>query len=460
MIRTVFQSRRRVLCMAIALAVMVALWLGRGTDRAMSSPTTTAEPTTENDIERARSVQPTQLQPGMPRVPPALAAAAPEEPIIDEILVEKSSVCEGEENLITVRAHTPGGEDDAYMHYQIGGQRGRTIPVRRYLPDDKDVTPAPLMVSVFGRNNTVTRAEVPPFEVKRCRTPRTLALGYRMVPNGVDEFLFHARVRNNTADDAFEAVEYHWNFGDGTEMVTAEPFVEHSYREREQDRMFADYVVTCTAVAASGERVTGRSGFELLSDSYEHFAHKGIVLLRTAMTPRFPVMDESGRVTQTATIWHDYDRPVRVTRILRGRHSRAGQMAEPPREIDVAGLLGSDIVPPKTPVTVRVSFDAGGEEDIFSHEYLILGESEDGWRSAGGFSVMRPPERPTRENNRPVRDPLLAAKIMRARELTGKQLVTDEDLWRLERKGAFEGLQPMELDPQKDWQPQPQKSRD
>jgi very-short-patch-repair endonuclease len=53
---------------------------------------------------------------------------------------------------------------------------------------------------------------------------------------------------------------------------------------------------------------------------------------------------------------------------------------------------------------------------------------------------MRPPPRPTKENSTPVTDPVLMAKVKKARELLGQPFVTDEDLWRLEREGRFDDL--------------------
>jgi hypothetical protein len=58
----------------------------------------------------------------------------------------------------------------------------------------------------------------------------------------------------------------------------------------------------------------------------------------------------------------------------------------------------------------------------------------------GSFSVMRPPPRPTADNSQPVTRPELKAKILAAREILGRDVVTDDDLWRLEREGRFAGL--------------------
>ena len=56
--------------------------------------------------------------------PPLAAPARPiidAGPVIDDITVEKPSVCSGEENLITVKAHTTTGTDEL-LHYVIDGQ--------------------------------------------------------------------------------------------------------------------------------------------------------------------------------------------------------------------------------------------------------------------------------------------------------------------------------------------------
>jgi hypothetical protein len=44
------------------------------------------------------------------------------------------------------------------------------------------------------------------------------------------------------------------------------------------------------------------------------------------------------------------------------------------------------------------------------------------------------------ENSDPVTDPNLEAKIRAAREILHQEVVTDDDLWRLEREGQFANL--------------------
>jgi hypothetical protein len=53
---------------------------------------------------------------------------------------------------------------------------------------------------------------------------------------------------------------------------------------------------------------------------------------------------------------------------------------------------------------------------------------------------MRPPPKPTKQNSNPIADPVLLAKVKRARELLQQEFVTDEDIFRLEREGKFADL--------------------
>jgi len=107
--------------------------------------------------------------------------------------------------------------------------------------------------------------------------------------------------------------------------------------------------------------------------------------------------------------------------------------------VDAASLPVSEI--PEGPGTeVKVTFDTRAEPDVFAITYSLEGTSADGHPARGTFSIMRPPPRPTKENSKPVEDPVLLAKIKRARELLHQEFVTDEDIFRLEREGRFADL--------------------
>src|SRR5207248_6071246 len=66
-----------------------------------------------------------------PAAPKPLATSvAP--PVFDTVRLEKEEVCEGEENLVTVHAHTTDG-NDAFLHYTVAGEAGSQVPVRVYV---------------------------------------------------------------------------------------------------------------------------------------------------------------------------------------------------------------------------------------------------------------------------------------------------------------------------------------
>ena len=106
--------------------------------------------------------------------------------------------------------------------------------------------------------------------------------------------------------------------------------------------------------------------------------------------------------------------------------------------------IGAAEIPPGAGLQARLVLDPRREPETLSHDYTLEGRTAEGHLARGAFSVMRPPTAPTRTLHRPVDDPLLVAKIRRARELLRAEFVTDEDLWSLERAGKFTDLK---LDP-------------
>ncbi len=439
-------ERRRypVLLLVLAAAVLAWWWWPRDSgrrDRAGapgegSQASATAPP--------VRTGPPPVVDPDGNAVPAALAGPAPAAPIIDEVVVEKPVVCEGEENLVTVRAHTPDHADDAYLHATVAGDTGMSVVVYGRRVDDSEGEAPPRMVNVFGRNNAVTRVEVPHFEVEPCVPPRQLFIDYRLLPNTEDEFELRARIVELEAGP-LEDVVYRWSFGDGATLETDSPVVVHSYADRPQTTHYAQLLIAVEAVGVDGDRVLGRRSLQLVNSSFEHMAYRGVVLLRKSLEPRFPVLGDDGFVEQEIRLWHDYDQPVRVTRLLRRYHPVGGATPAPPEQTSATNVLGTDRIPPSG-IAATVRFNAARRTDVFSIEYVVEGVTADGIPAFGAFSVMRPPPVPTADNSTPVTDPMLKAKIVRAREVLGTDVVSQEDLWALEQSGAFDGLDPANVD--------------
>jgi hypothetical protein len=162
------------------------------------------------------------------------------------------------------------------------------------------------------------------------------------------------------------------------------------------------------------------------------------VLLRAALTPRFPELDERGKVVQRVRVWHDHDAPVTLTRVVRRVHHVDGT-DDGDERIAPGVLFGGATIAGRAGLDATLEL---ADRDVFSIEYVLEGTTGDGLPAQGGFSIMRPPERPTADNSQPVVDAALRARIVRARELLKREYVTDEDLWKLEREGAFTDLPP------------------
>jgi hypothetical protein len=409
------------------------------------------------DRPQPRAVRPTEAEPAAPPPPPAVmptlaglpAAAAPEEeatpdaPIIDEILVEKSEVCEGEENLITVKAHTPSGRDDAFLHYLVGTSPGRAVPVRAYLPPAGSETPGPMQIQVFGRRNVVTAVPLPSYTIKRCRPERLLFLQSRQMPNSIDELELVATVRELGPTPPLRVTSYRWSFGDkSNKVVTAGPSAIHRFAPQNPDTLYSDYLVTCEAVGGDGRTVVGRTALSLRNTEFENLHFQKTLVLSVALTPRFPERDSRGRVVQSARLYHHRGAPVRLTRARVTYVEGDDQVAPPAEERPAGEVLGTEEIPPGHGVERRFSFDPAAHPGARMVDYAFEGQTADGIPVIAGFSLMVPPPAPTQESGAQVVDAQLRQKVLRARERLGKPFVNDEDLTQLEREGAFADLQP------------------
>ena len=422
------------LCL-LALGLLLTLEVSRKPstsakhERARHQAAVLPRPARRTATERTGFETPAEADPAMRRGPP---------PVIDKIQLEKKEVCQGEENLVTVSAHTVDGTD-AFLHYTIGSQTGLSVPLRSYT--DADQGP-PRTVAVFGKNNVVTIAQIPRFVVKDCKVARQALLRYRLRPNTWGQFDFQVKVLDlapKANAERFLPAAYHWRFGDGSTAVTTTPAVSHDYEQRSQDALYANYLVSVEVHDEQGRRLVGRRALQLLNPAFEAWAHKGLISLMVRLDPRYPRIDEDGVVRQGIRLWHTRPEAVTIKRVLKERPGAAATL------VPASQVLGTSRIPPGPGIRFEVTLDTRKDPKLSLENYTVQGEGADGHPVLGAFSVMRPPPAPTREDSVPVTDPVLRAKILAARKLLGKALVTDEEIFRLEAEGAFSQL---EVDPQ------------
>src|SRR5207302_7383994 len=296
------RNRRKVLLAgAIALSALVALLLFPDRKEPVQHLQTAA-------IVQAQAPETsTRTQPLAPSTSlPASAAATP--PVFDLVRVEKDEVCEGEENLITVHAHTTDG-NEPFLHYTVAGEAGSQVPVRVYI--GRDGNPPPQYAVAFSKDNVASRIELPRYRVKSCRPARILVVTMRMLPNSVSEREFTATVQ--TLEGApFSPAWYEWSFGDGEADVTPGPVAIHDYSALPQRTAFSDLLVKVKAATGSGETVEGRFPLHIRNIAFATRL-RGVATLFAVPVPRFPRIGADGVVRQPFRLWHAEDVPVQTT---------------------------------------------------------------------------------------------------------------------------------------------------
>jgi PKD domain len=426
-------TRKRV-ALVLAGAIVLLLFALRGRRHREGVEVAQATPLTDEPLAPRSVTVPAPVAP----VDPSAGLL----PIIDAIEVEKSDVCEGEENLVTVHAHTDGHAEDGYLHYRGGAADGQFMV---FHGAGQGTVQAP--IGVFGRGNTATWGQAS-YRVRECKADHKLLVGHTLLTNTNAEFQLWARLIPFGVPTPFEAVRYEWDFGDGTAAGTTEPMTTHDFSVRPQRQLFESYLVTVTAVDAAGHRVVGRAGLELPSQYFHNLEVAHVVTLMERMTPRLPQLDPDGVVRQSYRLWHYDPEPIRVTALYR-RQIEVADMEQnfsptaPPKvpeevHVDPAKVLGTTVIPPSG-IEFRLSIDTR-TSNVAAQTYRVVGVTRSGMPVIGSFSLMRPPPMPTRERHMPVEDPVMQEKIARAMQLTGKPFVTADDMQRLELAGKFADL--------------------
>ena len=423
------RNRRKVLLAgAIALSALVALLLFQDRKEPVQHLQTAA-------IVQAQAPETsTRTQPLAPSTSlPASAAATP--PVFDLVRVEKDEVCEGEENLITVHAHTTDG-NEPFLHYTVAGEAGSQVPVRVYI--GRDGNPPPQYAVAFSKDNVATRIELPPYRVKNCRPARILVVTMRMPPNSVGEREFTATVQ--TLDGPpFTPAWYEWSFGDGEAGVTPGPIAVHDYSALPQKTAFSDLLVKVTALDGSGQMVEGRLPLHIRNVAFATRL-RGMATIFAVPVPRFPEAGPDGIVRQKFRLWHAEDGPVQIAGATLSRFflpAKEGSAPAAPTTValDHSRVLRHAEIPPGAFVEESLEYDFGANAAVYAVTFAVQGVTASGLQARGELALLRPSPRPTRENTVPIQDPAMIQKIRRAMAILNQETVSQEDIWRLEREG-------------------------
>jgi hypothetical protein len=416
-------SRKR-LGVAVAIALLAGLLLFRAVrspDSRSASAPAQVDQTTPSPPRSDRAVPPPQL----------LAAT---ERVVEEIAVEKTEVCSGEDNLVTVRLAGDRQNDESIQITMPGnGGAGRQMPFILGLTAAKQQPEMPEVV-VSGRDGALATVKIPTVTVKDCTPGPSLSVEVALVANTSATFALTATVRN-PGPTAFRPVQWHWDFGDGRDATTKVRTVEHSYEDRPQKTRMSSFLVHVRAADAEGVELLGRYALDVLRS-------KNVVVITTELSPRVPVIADDGRVTQRVRIHHPSDQPVTLERVevQRFRDNEQGVEEMQTTDVDPRQVLGTHLIPPGRGIETTVVFDTRAEPRTKRVTFDLHGKSADGIRASGQYSVLRPSDPIPHEEREVVTDPQVKAAMLAARKKLGRDEVSLDDMVRLKREGALDNL--------------------
>jgi hypothetical protein len=449
-------QRKSVIAAALLAAGLLGWWWLRPEEPAAPVASVPAEAHAE-----ARDEEPPTLFPRVPRLKPTGEPIPPLErlppartPVIEEVVLDKRSVCFNEDVQVTVKAHA-GGLDDAFLRYRVAGEEGPVVSLRRLamggMPERGGY-----QVTVSGRDGTQVSVPLPELEVKDCRLPHEFELVHALEPgtDGVVRFTaspvgFNPNIDEVLAKGAdptprFEPVRYVWTFGDGTTAETTEGTVTHDFSARPQGTRYSYFLVRCEAFDAEGRSLGASKSVELANPAFDEFVKKGAVRLLARQQPA--QVEEEGHVTVPLRLWHSWATPVTVksvkVRLHQGQDLLYSDEAHPPstpaaRDVFAASALGTSVIPAGGVVT-QVRFDAEADQDVVAKEFRIEGETPEGWPVRGTVLVTRPDLDPLRR--RMLVDADWRAMVLRARVHLKKTEVTEKEVMDLEGEGTYVDL--------------------
>jgi hypothetical protein len=290
------RSKRGWAAMALAAAAAAGWWMWSRP----KAPQVAAAPRPGSALDW-RPRPPAAPRPAMRLIEPIVAE--PGAPVIDEVTVDKTEVCRGEQNFMSIKAHTEDGSDAFLAFSMIDPESGLTvfgsrIPFRQSAPGDDEI-----LVSVEGKRVT-QRVALPAVTVKDCDAPLQASIKVGRGFDAMDRVHLTARLDNFE----FAPTRFEWDFGDGQRQTTATPEVDHSYEGRDQSSKQSSFVVQVKISDGGGRQAIGTQGVG--------FANLGFVPMAflNEVPIAFGVRDPK---SPSGELWlyHGYSQPVRFERV-------------------------------------------------------------------------------------------------------------------------------------------------
>ena len=177
--------------------------------------------------------------------------------IIQNVILEKTTVCSGEDVMVTVVGHNPNGSD-ASLAYRIGDKRGNPAIIRFNNPGKREFS---VIVQDEGSHVDFKEMEV---DVVDCPDRAQLVVEGKLAGLKSEEAEFEV-VKKSGID---EQCTYEWDFGDGQKTSGKYGYITHSYALRDQKAIQSTFTVRVKATDGGGRTAEGRCSVSLPNIHY------------------------------------------------------------------------------------------------------------------------------------------------------------------------------------------------
>jgi len=321
-------------------------------------------------------------------------------PVIEQLSVDKTEVCRGEDNFATVTAHTLDGADYYLRIGMTDPDTGRFLQGTR-IPFHLDRQPShPIRVSVEGRRRA-TIAQLPEIHVKDCDTPRRVSIATTRNFDASDRVRFDASVVENprpgSLDNApFRAASYDWDFGDGQTQTTNSPQTSHSYEARSQASVVSVYLVRVTLKERGDRAITGAVTVPLTNLGFVPLTHENTVLVRAGV-----IRKEGSDEPEKIWIYHGYSQAVSFDKVEFVEQAEGANAQPTRRELSPRAVLGLSTLAPgesKELPPLDASLTRPGRATTLE----LTGHTEDGKAVVGTIALSGSPPEETARSERPA----------------------------------------------------------
>jgi hypothetical protein len=374
------KTKRSLIGLSVLVLAVVVVMLRRGSPAEglpAGHETTEAAPAPEAVVRRGKA--PAVPAGARPDLPPKAGVT------IDDVRFEKTSVCRGEENLVTVVAHSADPADDKWLRVEINRVPGDRVPLRTYMADEPDLEPYFISrrVVVRGRAGAFATTELPQPPARDCLRPQELLVSAEPEPYSGGQVRLRAQLLHQREDAAPSVARFRWIFGDGAEVETAEPTVVHDYSGRAQDRLVTTFLVTGEATLSNDTVVRGRVAVTLENPLFVAAQGGPVTLIAEPGEPT-----ESG---QEIRLRHGARKPLVITRLVRRSLLDATDATPVEDDVLAPGALGAAEIPPRG-LTTRLSLPA--RREVIAEEYQVDAVTAGGEPVSAKFYVRRPGAEP------------------------------------------------------------------